>query len=495
MNSCAPEHWVLHWQTKLHVWSFKNKALQFHDLYNLVYDKRTLWTAWQHIRSNKGSKTSGVDGVTRYHVEKRIGVDKFLNQIHMELRSQTYEPNVVRRHGIPKKNGKIRYLGIPTLKDRVVQQALRMVLEPIFESDFYSGSYAYRPGRRAQDAIAEIHLFTRPHSGYSWIVEGDIKACFDNVDHSILVRELRRRIKDNKVIRLCRKFLRSGVLTELGELHPTLTGTPQGGIISPLFANIYLSILDRHFDEIWKRTYTTRQYRRSRGQATMKLVRFADDFVVMVKGTREHAEEIKRQTAEFVSRELRMELSMEKTLVTHISDGFNFLGHRIQLLPSRNGRPTVYTLPTKESLMQVKQKIKRLTSRQTISMSLKDVLSQINPVLRGWSNYYRYDACKHTLAYLDAYAWRRVFRWLRKKHAKQSIKRLKRNRFPDWKFQEDGVELFRPSKVRVERYKFRGAHIPNPWNTILIQDLTKNRYFYSHNEQRMLEDLSDRMTY
>ena len=165
----------------------------------------------------------------------------------------------------------------------------------------------------------------------------------------------------------------------------------------------------------------------------MKFLR-ATHLVVMVKGTKEHAEDIKQQTAAFISQELKMELSLEKTMVTHISEGFAFLGHRIQLMPDRNGKPTVYTLPTKESLMNVKEKIKRITSRCTIPLSLKEILGQINPILRGWANYYRYDAAKSTFAYLDAYTWRRVYRWMRKKYAKVPVKMLKRTKFPDWCF-------------------------------------------------------------
>lgn len=184
MNSREPEDWVLTWQTKFREWAAKDRTLTFHDVYNLVCDRRTLWVAWHHIKSNKGSKTAGVDGVTRYHVEERIGVGQFLTAIYEELRGKTYRPIPVRQKGIPKKNGKIRYLGIPALRDRVVQQALRMVLEPILEADFYEGFYAYRPGRRAQDAISEIYRFATPHSGYEWVIEGDLKACFDHVDHS-----------------------------------------------------------------------------------------------------------------------------------------------------------------------------------------------------------------------------------------------------------------------------------------------------------------------
>lgn len=213
MNTSEPGNWVLKWQTKFHEWAVRNRELKFHDLYNLVCDVRTLQAAWNRIRGNAGSRTAGVDGVTRYHVEQRIGVANLLARLHEELKTGSYRPQPVREKGIPKKNGKTRYLGIPTLRDRIVQQSLRMVLEPILEADFYMSSYAYRPGRRAQDAIAEIYHYAQPHSGYQWVIEGDIKACFDNVNHGILLTQLRRRITDRKVIRLVQLFLKAGVLT------------------------------------------------------------------------------------------------------------------------------------------------------------------------------------------------------------------------------------------------------------------------------------------
>jgi len=494
VNSCAPEDiWVLAWQTKFHEWSVNNPLMKFHDVYNLIYDRRTLMAAWQHIRGNKGSRTAGVDGVTRYLVEERIGVEKFLEGIHQELRNGTYRPQPVRQKGIPKKNGKIRYLGIPTLRDRVVQQALRMVLEPILEADFYAASYAYRPGRRAQDAIAEIYHFSNPHSGYQWVIEGDIKACFDNIDHGILINKLRERITDRKALRLVKLFLQAGVITEMGERRSTLTGTPQGGIISPLLANLYLSIMDEHFARRWEemsRYTNNRQYLRKKGLPTYRLVRFADDFVILVKGTQEQAEAIKQETARILKEQLRMELSEEKTVITHIDDGFNFLGHRIQMKTERDKR-VLFTFPTKESLMRVKEKVKKITSRQTIGLNLKEMLAQLNPVLRGWANYYRYDAAKATLNYLDYYTWNRVFRWLRKKHHKVPVKRLIARWCPDWEFKEGGIELFRVAKVRVERYRFKGSRIIHRWNENM--GLTNRRRFRTllFEDDRFLEQLGD----
>lgn len=493
MNSREPEDWVLTWQTKFHEWAAKDRSFRFHDIYNLVYDRRTLWTAWQHIRSNKGSRTAGVDGVTRYQVEERIGVTSFLNSIYQELRNGTYRPIPVRQKGIPKKNGKIRYLGIPSLRDRVVQQALRMVLEPILEADFYESSYAYRPGRRAQDAIAEIYQFAHPHSGYQWVIEGDITACFDHIDHGILISKLRERITDRKVLRLVKLFLQAGVITEMGERRSTLTGTPQGGIISPLLANLYLSILDEHFARRWKEMSpypSRRQYLRKKGLPTYKLIRFADDFVVLVHGTREQAESLKAETADFLRKHMKMELSQEKTLVTHVEDGFNFLGHRIQVR-TRAGRKTLFTFPTKDSLMRVKEKVKKITSRATVPQSLGAILGQLNPVLRGWSNYYRYDAAKATFAYLDYYTWRRVYRWLRKKHPKMSVKRMVAKWCPNWEFKDGKTELFRVARVKVERYRFKGTKILHRWNEHLIRTERVRFRLLSYEEDRLLEQLSD----
>ena len=472
MNNGAPKQeevqtWVLTWQKKLYRWSVENRTRTYPDLYNLIHDPRTLQVAWQHLRANQGSKTAGIDGETRYRVETRLGVDRFLWKLHEELKTGTYRPQPVREKGIPKKSGKTRYLGIPTLRDRVVQQAMRMVMEPIFEAGFYTSSYGYRPKRRAQDAIGEIYHFTVPKSGYEWVVEGDIRGCFENVDHNLLLREIQRRITDRKILRLVTLILKAGVMTELGSYRKTITGTPQGGIASPLLANVYLSILDRHYEARWQamsRYPGLRQHLRRKGMATYRLVRFADDFVLLVKGTKEQAEALKQETADFLRMELRMELSLEKTRVTNVREGFNFLGHRIILRQnSTRNDDVLLTLPSKPSLQAVKERIKAMTSRGTTSQSLEQILAQLNPVLRGWSYYFRFDAAKRTLAYLDYYAWRRVLIWMRKKHPTRGIRNLQRKYFPDWQFHEGKQTLFRPSKVTVERYLYRGARIPNPW--------------------------------
>lgn len=457
---------VLNIQRKLHQWSKADSERRFDDLYNWVCDRATLLVAWNRVRSNRGSRTAGLDGWTRWHIEQRIGVISFLEELRSQLKARFYRPTPTRERGIPKRGGKVRYLGIPTIRDRTVQMALKLVLEPIFETDFYPASYGYRPARRAQDAIAEIVRYINPRSSYEYVVEGDIKACFDNVRHGILMGQIRRRVRDRRVLALLRAFLGAGVMKESGRLAATLTGTPQGGIISPLLANIYLSALDRHFEQVWKhqtRYIGCTTYYRRRGMATYRLIRYADDFVILVRGAREQAEAVRDEAARVLRDELEMELSEEKTVVTHVDEGFDFLGHRIRRGAWRKSK-VAFTYPSKRSVEAIKHKVKNLTTRSTTHLSLRTLLLQINSVLRGWATYFRYDASKRTLAYVDYFAWWRVFRWLRKKHPKRTYRYL-RNRYCGgrWWINDDGVELFRPAKVKVERYRYRGTRILLPW--------------------------------
>ena len=201
--------------------------------------------AWQRVRANRGSRSAGVDGQSARHVEYVLGVQRFLGELREELRSGSFRPLPVKERRIPKRAGKFRKLGIPTIRDRVVQAALKLVLEPIFEADFQPCSYGFRPGRRAQDAIAEIHFLTS--RSYEWVVEADIKACFDELDHAAIVGRVRGRVADKRVLSLVKAFLKAGIMAERGGLEATLSGTPQGGILSPLMANIALSVLDEHF--------------------------------------------------------------------------------------------------------------------------------------------------------------------------------------------------------------------------------------------------------
>jgi RNA-directed DNA polymerase len=218
-------------QIKLHRWAGGDSSRRFGDLFNLVYDPAFLVHAWERVSADKGARTPGADKATAAMIESRAGVEAFLGQIRDLLKSGEFGPAEVRQVTIPKASGKLRKLGIPTVADRVVQASLKAVLEPIFEADFPPCSYGFRPNRRAQDAIAEIHHYGT--SGYRWVLECDIKACFDEIDHTALMDRLRVRIKDKRLRALVKAFLKSGVLTELGGREETLTGTPQGGILTP----------------------------------------------------------------------------------------------------------------------------------------------------------------------------------------------------------------------------------------------------------------------
>ncbi|MDQ1491629.1 MAG: RNA-directed polymerase, partial [Actinomycetota bacterium] len=251
--------------------------------------RRRCW--WRSsVAGNRGARTPGVDGLTVTEVEEKIGVPGFLNDLRAAVKDGSFRPLPVRERSIPKPggSGRVRKLGIPTIADRVVQAALKLVLEPIFEADFKPVSYGFRPRRRAQDAIAEIHYFGT--HGYRWVLDADIEACFDSIDHTALMDRVRHRVKDKRVLSLVKAFLKAGVLTELGESKETLTGTPQGGILSPLLANIALSALDEHLHGPWEpggemATEGKRAYRRRKGRPTWRVVRYADDFVVLVHGT------------------------------------------------------------------------------------------------------------------------------------------------------------------------------------------------------------------
>jgi RNA-directed DNA polymerase len=266
-------------------------------LWNLVYDPAVLADAWHRVRSNRGARSAGVDGETAHYVSAVRGEQAFLSELRDDLKARMFQPVPVREVMIPKPGGKRRRLGIATVRDRVVQAALKTVLEPIFEADFKPCSYGFRPGRRAQDAIAEIHFFTS--RSYEWIVEGDIKACFDEISHPALLSRMRHRIGDRRVLGLVKAFLKSGILGEDGELRESATGAPQGGILSPLLSNIALSVLDEHFAAAWEEMGDShaREQRRRKGLANYRLVRYADDWVAMVAGDRADAERLREEAA------------------------------------------------------------------------------------------------------------------------------------------------------------------------------------------------------
>jgi len=455
---------VLEIQTKLHRWAGDDPDRRFDDLFNLVADPATLLVAWTRIRANKGARSAGVDGQTARSIETGRGVVAFLTDLREGLRQRSFSPLPVREKMIPKAAGKSRRLGIPATADRVVQAALLLVLEPILEAGFQPCSYGFRPNRRAHDAIAEVHMFAR--NGYTWVFEGDIEACFDNIDHTALLDRLRRRVADKRVLALVKAFLKAGILGEDQVNRETRMGTPQGGILSPLLANLALSNLDDHFAEAWQRTSATRVDRARRhrhGLATYRLVRYADDFVIMVNGTREHAEALLPQVAVVLAGG-GLRLAPDKTGIAHIDEGLDLLGFRIQRHTKRgDGKRYVYTYPSKKSLAAITRKVKTITQQGT-NQPLSEILRQLELALRGWTTYFRHAVSNATFGYLRHYTWSRVLTWLRNKHRRASWKSLRRRyTVRGWWPEHDGIRLFDPAAVKIIRYSYRGDRIPTPW--------------------------------
>jgi RNA-directed DNA polymerase len=332
-------------QAKLHRWAAADPGRRFDDLFNLVHDPATLIVAFDRVAGNRGANTPGVDGLRVTDVEQRTGIPGFLDDLRAQLRAGTFGPLPVRERKIPKPggSGKVRSLGITTVADRVVQAALKLVLEPIFEADFLPVSYGFRPKRRAHDAIAEIHHLGT--AGYRWVLDADIHACFDSISHSALLDRVRAKIKDKRVLALVKAFLKAGVLTELGDRRDTHTGTPQGSILSPLMANIALSVLDEHLHGPWlpggvMATGNHRVRRKRKGLPNWRVVRYADDFVVLVDGHQSDVQAL-HETIAKVLQPLGLRLSPAKTQIVHMSEGFDFLVPH-PVAPQARNEPVVH---------------------------------------------------------------------------------------------------------------------------------------------------------
>jgi RNA-directed DNA polymerase len=458
------ERRVLEIQTKLHRWAGEDPARRFDDLYNLVCDPAFLLVGWIRVRRNKGARTAGVDGETAYYIETVRGLEEFLAELRTDLKARTFQPLPARQRAIPKAGGKVRYLGIATIRDRVVQASLKLVLEPIFEVDFLPCSYGFRPNRRVHDAVAEVRHLTS-HS-YEWVVEGDIKACFDEISHSALLDRVRKRIGDKRVLTLVKAFLKAGILGEDRTLRETTAGTPQGSILSPLLSNVALSVLDEHIAagpggpaaSPWQRTK-----RRAHGLPNYRISRYADDWCLMVHGTRADAEALRDEIAGVLST-MGLRLSPEKTLVTHIDKGLDFLGWRIQRHRKKGtNRHYVYTYPSKKALAAVKDKVRALC-RQDVNLPLETLLHRLGRMLRGWTAHFRFGVSHDTFRYLRAFLWRQVFGWVRRKYRQSNWKELRRRASGGrWWPTTGEVTLFDPAKVRTIRYSYRGSKIPSPW--------------------------------
>ncbi|WP_240509018.1 group II intron reverse transcriptase/maturase [Streptomyces agglomeratus] len=423
--------------------------------------------AWDRVRGNKGAKTAGVDGRTAASIAEQTGVEEFLDALRGSIKDRSFRPLPVRERMIPKTGGKLRRLGIATIADRVVQASLKLVLEPIFEADFLPCSYGFRPNHRAHDAVAEVRHFTS--HGYEWIVEGDIKACFDEISHPDLLDRVRLRIGDKRVLDLVKAFLKAGILGEDRVLRETSAGTPQGSILSPLLSNVALSVLDEYVAQGPGGPGSSklgREQRRRQGLPNYRISRYADDWCLMVHGTEGDATALREEITGVLST-MGLRLSPEKTLITHIDEGLDFLGWHIQRHRKRGtSRYYVYTYPSRKALAAVMAKVKTACRKMATNQPLDTLLIQLNRMLPGWCAYFRPGVSSATFQYLSSYTWSQVMKWLRRKHRRITWKDLRR-RYCEGGWRPVGEErtLFDPGKVRTTRYRYRGAAIPSPWPT------------------------------
>jgi RNA-directed DNA polymerase len=389
---------------------------RFKRLYKYLTRQEWIETAVTDVLRNRGSRTAGIDGKTRSYYQDADERAILVHAIQDELETQAYRPDPVRRLYIPKANGKKRPLGIPTIKDRVVQMMVKMLLEPIYEATFLPCSYGFRPNRCTWDALAEVYQFLLPHCHYHTVIEGDIVNCFGTIQHGVLMRQLKRRVLDEPVLTLIWKMLKAGFIEDL-QYFETTEGSPQGGIVSPLLANVYMHRLDEwmHY-RFHTMTSEQRAKRRQKGElASVRYIRYADDFVVLTRDG-EWAETLKQELAEFISQELKMTLNDEKTHITNATEGFDFLGVRTFLGPKRSNPSKVlpYQVPAEKSVRAYRQKVNDLTSPNLDYLPPGERLRSITWLITGWANYHHWGNSKDTFSELNYWTIKKVHVMLRR---------------------------------------------------------------------------------
>lgn len=403
-----PEDNVRMLQRRLWVAAKRRPGRRFHALMDRIWRSDVLWEAWERVRKNRGS--AGVDRETIAEVEQR-GVERLLEELQAELQAGRYRPKAVLRRYIPKADGRKRPLGIPTVRDRVVQAAARIVLEPIFEADFCESSWGFRPKRSATGALEVLRV--QASRGGNHVLDADIKDYFGSIDHERLMQLVGKRVSDRRVLKLVKGWLEAGVMEEGREEKPT-AGTPQGGVISPLLSNIYLHVLDA----TWQK----------RCAHLGVLVRYADDFVVMCR-TKAACDEAERRVGVILGW-LKLELHPQKTRKVDLSlgkEGFDFLGCHLRKRMSgpiweREGH-RVYFLhrwPSTKSMTRVRGRVRELTDRRWSGVKdVREIIARLNPVLRGWGAYFRTGNAAKKFNQVDNYVWRRLYGFLVRRKGRQ----------------------------------------------------------------------------
>ena len=439
-------------QTKLASWS-QDQDFRFDDIYNLLYDEDWLRRAYRSVESNSGARTAGVDRQTMEGFEEDLEVN--LKELRRSLKSQSFDPKPVRRTYIPKGDGEERPLGIPTIKDRIVQEALRMVLEPIYETDFSDDSFGFRPNRSTHDAIMSLRQHIFPAGTYKpWVLDLDVKGYFDNVDHQTLEQVIQNRITDQKMRDLIWEFLKAGIMED-GEYRHSMLGTPQGGIVSPLLANIYLNELDQWVKQWTDLSRKEKTKRRNRGKGNWHYVRYADDFLLLTNGTKGRAEKMMGRVEEFIDEELNLTLSDEKSELNHAEDGFSFLGYDLKVKTETGG--VQRTVP-KDAERGIIAKVREATDGNT-NVSIRAKMKAVDAVLRGWANYYKYatDAGR-VFGRVQYRSWHMLTHWMAEK-LKCSRKELVGHRLDGTNpLSMNGVTLTKIAEMSAKRSKSPYRH-------------------------------------
>lgn len=409
-------------QRKLYQAAKACRERRFHALYDRIYRPDVLWRAWREVKANGGS--AGIDSQSIEEMERQ-GVTGFLKKLHEDLREGRYRPQAVKRVYIPKPDGRQRPLGIPTVRDRIVQQACRIVIEPLFEANFQECSFGFRPRRSARQAVSKVRGAV---VGNWWVIDADIQGFFDHLDHDMLLFLVGKRISDRRVIKLIRGWLKVGVMEE-GVVHRTEEGTPQGGVISPLLANIYLHVLDRY----WVTRY----------KQLGELVRYADDFVIICRHKADASEALR--VIRGILGRIKLTLHPAKTRLVHVEkEGFDFLGYHFRKCKSRRtGKLFPSMWPNRKSMSGIRSKVRELTSRRWLLLGEAEVVNRLNPIIRGWRQYFAIGNATRKLQGLEEYVNWRLWRMYRRRLGRRGTRAW--NRFLTWK-----------ERVRIEHFYLPG---------------------------------------